>query len=1740
MPVGKNLPVFILDWVSGDEETDIIEDDITSEDSCEKDKYKPREFIIRAYGRLSNSKTVTINITGFKPFFFLKIPEDWDDLQVRRLISKIRNGVKFKPGLYSWEIVYSKPFTHFTGDEKYKYLKLVFYNYGDFNKYKNFLVDKVYDGGENRIRNPPQFNISGVNWSAITFESNMPPMIRFYHLRNIYVTGWSEIRNYRKIPTLQMKTMSNYELECDWRNIFKPGHDVENRKFPATKIVAFDIEASSSHGDFPVAKKNYHKLANDVIRSYKQIIKFSGDESKRHIQTWLELAFTKFYNNNQISPLPIDEKVKHHIWTPLNTIDIDSNDVNVLPSAFQFADVASDIYNIFKEYLEEVGKNYGDKDIIEKYGLVSKCQRTIGIFTSKFNIELPPNALDLYSREIIFETIDLYRNNDPEYLESPIDNITFLLKLGFCPNYRRGNINRIYLKNPQCSLDFKILRDLSPIVRNLCRNAYRQPKQDEHIVMLRKIFDRYLPTPAPDQVIQIGSTFKLDGETDCYLKHIICLKSCSPINNNELVKHEHKNIQFPKGELVLELGKRNINIDIKDLVDHETYEKYNRKLNNIRYESQLQSDKAKVVVESYETETEVLLAWTKIIQSENPDMLTGYNLTGFDFKFMYERADDLGILDEFLQLGRKKGKIEALNIKGKGNIQRGKQKDDDSDDSSSNKSDGEAYITMEGRCVVDLFKIMKGQYNLDSYKLDAVCKKFLYMGKNDLPPRQIFIKQRGNAVDRRDIAEYCLVDCILCNRLMDRLQVFMANFGMSRVCHVPLSFLFTRGQGVKVQSIIGKVCLESGYLIEDRHDKIRSTEKYEGAIVLDPDPEIYLSKRVQRELSDGSNVTDEIDEPVSVSDFNSLYPSSMISENLSHDSFVDPDTSFYKAFENEGVPGYSYVDVVYDLYEVKSLTGKKKDLKKHKIDEKVCRYAQPLDGSKSIVPRTLQQLLKARKDTRKLQKNYPKGSFEWNIYECLQLAYKITANSIYGQIGNKVGPIYKVEIASCTTAVGRNLITGSRDFVEKIYPGTRVVYGDSVTYDTPIILRNPDTEEIDIINIGELCDSWDNYKEFKPFDTNRSSKQQGKTIYEVWTDDGWAKIKRVIRHKTRKQIHRVNTYRGVIDVTEDHSLLTRDGVKIKPDECNGSTELLHSFPNEFNQEFEIIIPAMGIKNFVNSDVELYKCSKCEELYPSNDYYYQRVTRLKQCEQHGRIYKHEIQKIQNIYRDSYTLTREEAWIWGFFFGDGSCDHNDTGTKSKWTWALNNNNMDRLNQAIEYLKIGEPDIEFKIDTIESSGVYKLVPTGGGGTMIYMVNKYLPMFYDSEKYKKVPKCILNAPREIKEWFLRGYYEADGCKTCDISINNLKVQFVCKGKIGAQGLYYLFRSLNYENMTVNMQNGRNNIYFISTLSNAPSDKLRRQNIKLRETDENEYVYDLETETGKFHASVGEITVKNTDSIFIKFISCDRWGKPLIGLDAIFKSMELCVESSFARTKELKAPHNLEFEKTIWPFILFIKKRYCGNYYTDYASPKFSFKSMGIELKRRDNAPVLKRVYGGIIDRITLKHSLDLAINYFKSESLKIINGEYPDNLFLESRSYSGNYKNPDQIAHAVLADRIGKREVGNKIQGGDRIFYYHIVSPEYDGKRKLLTGEKIETPEYVKTNNLQIDYFRYLEKEIFPAVKRLFALTDIDIERIFRYLEAKSNPYRKIKLKKPKAEKPFVKTRSIFALKKKSVVQK
>lgn len=290
----------------------------------------------------------------------------------------------------------------------------------------------------------------------------------------------------------------------------------------------------------------------------------------------------------------------------------------------------------------------------------------------------------------------------------------------------------------------------------------------------------------------------------------------------------------------------------------------------------------------------------------------------------------------------------------------------------------------------------------------------------------------------------------------------------------------------------------------------------------------------------------------------SLYPTTIIAYNICWSTLV----------EDESIP-----DKDCHVIEWSDHLGCSHDttVRKTKPKNPMCqdrRYRflkQPI----GILPNMLKYLLSARKQVKKemkqlkqkLKQEYDTLSEDDRQYmevqiavlDKRQLSYKISSNSAYGALGVHRGRLPLMPGAMCTTAKGREAIRLAGKTIVDKHKG-ELVYGDSVTEDTPILCRINGKiyyKTIDDISKDTVWIQYHNTKQVsKPTDD-----------IEVWTENGFTKIKKVIRHKTRKEIFRVLTHTGVVDVTEDHGLLNPDAEKVSPKNLKvGDALLTHSLP----------------------------------------------------------------------------------------------------------------------------------------------------------------------------------------------------------------------------------------------------------------------------------------------------------------------------------------------------------------------------------------------------------------------------------------------------------------------------------------------------------------------------------------------------------------------------------------------------
>jgi len=911
----------------------------------EQNTHKDRNnFIIQMFGVDEKGKTYSLTAEGFLPFFYIMVNDKWTIQDKNEFLVHLKGkmGSYYQDSITKCKIIKRKKLYGFDGGKEHKFILLEFANLTAFNKAKNLWYSN-YNSGHVLLKNGYQFKDTNI----ILYEANIPPLLRFFHIKDISPSGWVAVpikKGQDYINYDKNIINSDYVIKTYYKDII-PLNEKETRV--PYKIMSFDIEASSSHGDFPVPIKTYKKLATNIVEYFENLKMDMSKELCKNILRRIILAAFGYEKMNQIDL--VYPKV-----TPKSKKNVEE---------------------LCEKWLESIVRNLNSND-------KNNSDTTI---------------------ESLFEKIALEEDED---------------------NNDSNNYNKFYTDKTATIVDI------------LCDNKFeREGKLNELNESLKKIF----PKLEGDKCTFIGSTFMKYGDVEPYFNHCIALNTCSdiPMDNS--------------------------------------------------------------VVESYTTEKEVLLAWQKLVQRENPDIIIGYNIFGFDYEFMFRRAEENNCVEDFLKLSRNTEEICAT-----------KDKDTDKykiEESTLQIASGQhdlRFIKMNGRLQVDLYNFYRRGENLTSYKLDYVAGYFIgdfvknieciedtsiiktgnmtgllvgsyvhfeeighsvdyyadgakylvtyvdktnsifkidsivnpdfekkirwCLAKDDVTPKDIFRMTNGTADDRAVIAKYCIQDCNLVHYLFNKSDILTGFIEMAKICSVPINFLVMRGQGIKLTSYVAKKCREKRTLMPVI-EKGGLEEGYEGAIVLEPKCDLYL------------------DNPVACNDYASLYPSSMISENLSHDSKVwtreydlagnlieewgEKDKHGNYIYDN--LPGYEYVDVNYDTYVYKR-KHPKAAAEKVLNGYKMCRFVQPNVNSEceGIMPSILKELLKARKDTRKMIPQ-EKDEFMKNVLDQRQLGYKVTANSLYGQCGAKTSTFYEKDIAACTTATGRKLLTYGKRIIEECY-----------------------------------------------------------------------------------------------------------------------------------------------------------------------------------------------------------------------------------------------------------------------------------------------------------------------------------------------------------------------------------------------------------------------------------------------------------------------------------------------------------------------------------------------------------------------------------------------------------------------------------------------------------------------------------------------------------------------------------
>jgi len=276
-----------------------------------------KNFVVQMYGIDTRGKTACIFVRGFDPFFYVKVASDWNKADVADFCEVIKKGMGsyYEESLIKARIVERQRLYGFDNQKLHKFIQFKFKNTAAMNKAKNlWYLDTNINGVFNRrLRDTSIGSNEAIQFkNTITelYEAQIPPLLRLFHIQEISPSGWVKLRHGTYMQHKKQTTTCDYEYTINYKQL-KPIPKKETRV--PYKILSLDIEASSSHGDFPLAKKNYKKLSTDIV---DYLIKYDLTCTKELLQRLILTGFG-LDNLDNINKIYLKKKI-----TKNETIDL--------------------------------------------------------------------------------------------------------------------------------------------------------------------------------------------------------------------------------------------------------------------------------------------------------------------------------------------------------------------------------------------------------------------------------------------------------------------------------------------------------------------------------------------------------------------------------------------------------------------------------------------------------------------------------------------------------------------------------------------------------------------------------------------------------------------------------------------------------------------------------------------------------------------------------------------------------------------------------------------------------------------------------------------------------------------------------------------------------------------------------------------------------------------------------------------------------------------------------------------------------------------------------------------------------------------------------------------------------------------------------------------------------------------------------------------------------------------------
>jgi DNA polymerase I len=694
-----------------------------------------------------------------------------------------------------------------------------------------------------------------------------------------------------------------------------------------------------------------------------------------------------------------------------------------------------------------------------------------------------------------------------------------------------------------------------------------------------------------------------------------------------------------------------------------------------------------------------------------------------------------------------------------------------------------------------------------------------------------------------------------------------------------------------------------------------------------------------------------VKEMVSVLDLKSLYPMCMVTINASPETKVDPEA--------------------YDGETFRAPNGQ--------------HFQREPDG---IIREMVTELLDEREEKKSLRDDHAPGSGEYETFDRQQAAVKVIMNSLYGVSGWDRFRLYDKENAAAVTATGREVINYTEESVNDL--GHDVAYGDSVTGDRPVVVRDPGGM-VRIVPIAELFDRGTPTERSGLLITadggpvGSASPGKDRRTLDGWEalsvdengESEWKPIEQAVRHETDDPVVTLQHKVGESTTTRDHSYVVSgdDGlVEAKPEDVDEPLrvpDLPEVDPVEEVDVYEVLNGYSREYEDGRSVGVQFAETKTKRVHADDEYVW-----------FGHEHHRNLDKTVRVKRYIERGTPEfEALLrlLAAYVTEGSASTIET-TESRFGASIAESSRDWLGGLQEDYRRLFDNVETSIVTSDCRGerTVEYETDGGEGTVTYddrtrklqMMNELSAVFFkqfagQTSRGKRIPSFVFHLSETEQQVFIDTLVEGDGSRTFPRYTEE-----------------YAERNFDYETTSRELAAG---------LSMLLTQRGRKHSLKYRdskesytvrtcefyragrdpvltEVDHDDYVYDLSVaENQNFVDAVGGIVLHNTDSIMLEL------GGDVSKEEAIEQSFEIeeAVNDSyddFAR-EELDAEDHrfqIEFEKLYRRFFQAgKKKRYAGHIIWKEGKDVDDIDITGFEYKRSDIAPITKEVQQHVLELI-------------------------------------------------------------------------------------------------------------------------------------------------------------------------------